>query len=161
MDNYPDNIRDSRHSPFSPLNDNSEDDYIEATSIKIGEAMQVLVEKLFKENPDNAEVNILQAIWEAGAIDGAFYKEAEKQIKKDLKGWRMSQNTQILNYKKRGKKITASIAQKKFNCWRLSARIQELRVQGAKEGFDILTEKLGKSSFARYSLIQYNNTNVS
>jgi hypothetical protein len=41
-----------------------------------------------------------------------------------------SQKQQILDYLKSGKKLTAIDALHKFNCWRLSARIMNLRDEG-------------------------------
>lgn len=38
-----------------------------------------------------------------------------------------TQNIQILNYLKKGKPLTPLEALEKFGCWRLSARIYELR----------------------------------
>ena len=62
----------------------------------------------------------------------------------------MSQNKQILNYLLSGKKLTPLTALNKFGCFRLSARILDLR----KEGHNITTENVtskGKT-FAEYSL---------
>jgi hypothetical protein len=49
---------------------------------------------------------------------------------------KQSQEKQILKYLESGKKITAIQALDKFNCWRLSARIADLR----REGHPIETE---------------------
>jgi|TARA_Y100000114_G_scaffold117445_1_gene111797 hypothetical protein len=62
----------------------------------------------------------------------------------------MSQNKQILNYLLKGKKLTPIDALEKFGCFRLSARILDLR----KEGYDIITENITKQgkTFAQYSM---------
>ena len=66
----------------------------------------------------------------------------------------MSQNTQILSYLKQGKKITPIDALNKFGCFRLSARILNLRT----EGYNIITENItkGGKTFAQYSLEEKN-----
>ena len=62
----------------------------------------------------------------------------------------MSQNKKILNYLLKGKKLTPIDALEKFGCFRLSARILDLR----KEGYDIITENITKQgkTFAQYSM---------
>ena len=62
----------------------------------------------------------------------------------------MSQNTQILSYLKQGKKLTPITALNKFGCFRLSARILDLR----KQGHNINTENITKQgkTFAQYSM---------
>ena len=62
----------------------------------------------------------------------------------------MSQNKQILNYLLKGKKLTPIDALEKFGCFRLSARILDLR----KEGYDIISENITKKgkTFAQYSM---------
>tara|TARA_B100001093_G_C26469350_1_gene859902 strand:+ start:95 stop:337 length:243 start_codon:yes stop_codon:yes gene_type:complete len=62
----------------------------------------------------------------------------------------MSQNTQILSYLKQGKKITPIDALNKFGCFRLSARILDLR----KSGHPIITQTITKQgkTFASYSM---------
>ena len=62
----------------------------------------------------------------------------------------MSQNTQILSYLKQGKKLTPITALNKFGCFRLSARILDLR----KQGHQINTENVTKQgkTFAEYSM---------
>tara|TARA_Y100000361_G_scaffold149134_1_gene162947 strand:+ start:607 stop:801 length:195 start_codon:yes stop_codon:yes gene_type:complete len=64
----------------------------------------------------------------------------------------MSQNNQILEYLKSGKKLTPLTALKKFGCFRLSARILDLR----QEGHAIVTENVTRKgkTFAEYSLLQ-------
>lgn len=64
----------------------------------------------------------------------------------------MSQNNQILDYLKSGKKLTPLTALKKFGCFRLSARILDLR----QEGHAIITENVTRKgkTFAEYSLLQ-------
>ena len=64
----------------------------------------------------------------------------------------MSQNNQILDYLKSGKKLTPLTALKKFGCFRLSARILDLR----QEGHAIITENVTRKgkTFAEYSMLQ-------
>jgi hypothetical protein len=64
----------------------------------------------------------------------------------------MSQNNQILEYLKSGKKLTPLTALKKFGCFRLSARILDLR----QEGHAIITENVTRKgkTFAEYSMLQ-------
>ena len=54
-----------------------------------------------------------------------------------------SQCSKILAYLKRGLAITAIEALKLFGCFRLSARIHDLR---HKQGYDIITERVLTSS---------------
>ena len=63
-----------------------------------------------------------------------------------------TQNQQILEYLKSGKTITPLTALKKFGCFRLSARIFNLR----QEGNPIVTENVTRKgkTFAEYSLLQ-------
>lgn len=51
----------------------------------------------------------------------------------------MSQNKEILDHLKSGKTITPTEALDKFGCFRLGARIKNLRKKGETEGFDIIT----------------------
>ena len=62
----------------------------------------------------------------------------------------MSQNKQILNYLLSGKKLTPLTALNKFGCFRLSARILDLR----KQGYNIATENVTRKgkTFAEYSM---------
>jgi hypothetical protein len=64
----------------------------------------------------------------------------------------LSQNNQILEYLKSGKKLTPLTALKKFGCFRLSARILDLR----QEGHAIITENVTRKgkTFAEYSMLQ-------
>ena len=64
----------------------------------------------------------------------------------------LTQNQQILEYLKSGKTITPLIALKKFGCFRLSARIFNLKEQGHA----IITENVTRKgkTFAEYSLLQ-------
>ena len=62
----------------------------------------------------------------------------------------MSQNNQILEYLKSGKKLTPLTALKKFGCFRLGARIFDLKRQGHNIDTQFKTKK-GKT-FAEYSL---------
>jgi len=60
-----------------------------------------------------------------------------------------SQTKQILSYLKTGKSITALDALKMFNCFRLAARIADIR-----NDYNIKTEfSKGKKRYAIYSLI--------
>ena len=63
-----------------------------------------------------------------------------------------SQNTRILDYLKSGKKLTPIVALQKFGCFRLSARILDLR----KEGHPIITENVTKKgkTFAEYRIVK-------
>jgi len=62
----------------------------------------------------------------------------------------MSQNEDIIKHLKKGRKLTAIQALNKFGCFRLAARIDNLRNQGHA----IITETIrkGGKSYARYSL---------
>tara|TARA_R100000742_G_C4176792_1_gene13244 strand:- start:36 stop:242 length:207 start_codon:yes stop_codon:yes gene_type:complete len=61
-----------------------------------------------------------------------------------------TQNYQILNYLKKGKTITQVEAYHKFGCWRLSARIFDLRKK-----YDIKTVNVthNDKTYAQYSLV--------
>lgn len=61
-----------------------------------------------------------------------------------------SQNEQILTYLSNGKRITPIQALNKFGCFRLAARISNLREQGHKIKTETLTQN-GKT-FASYRL---------
>jgi hypothetical protein len=62
----------------------------------------------------------------------------------------MTQNKRILNYLEQGKKLTPIQALKLFDCFRLSARILELR----QKGYNIETKNITKNgkTFAEYTL---------
>ena len=62
----------------------------------------------------------------------------------------MTQCEQILDHLKRGKTITQVDAFNEYGCWRLAARIADLR----QAGHDVLTvmESQGEKVFARYQL---------
>lgn len=62
----------------------------------------------------------------------------------------MSQAELILRALRRGHKITPLYALQKWGCFRLSARILELR----QEGWPIQTEKVNGKPYARYSLVK-------
>jgi hypothetical protein len=64
----------------------------------------------------------------------------------------MSQSKRILNYLKKGNKITPLSALNKFGCFRLSGRVFELRRAGHKIA-TIPTKSRGKV-FASYKLIK-------
>lgn len=63
-----------------------------------------------------------------------------------------SQNEQILQHLKRGRKITPLDALNKFGCLRLAARISDLRGQGHVISTENLT-KDGKT-FASYKMVK-------
>ena len=65
---------------------------------------------------------------------------------------KLTQNQQILEYLKSGKKLTPIIALEKFGCFRLSARIFNLR----EEGHAIITKNITRKgkTFAEYSLME-------
>ena len=63
-----------------------------------------------------------------------------------------SQNKRILDYLKSGKKLNPLQALEKFGCFRLSARILDLRQQGNPILTTNVTRK-GKT-FAEYSLME-------
>ena len=63
----------------------------------------------------------------------------------------MSQNKQIADYLNKGKKLTPIDALNKFGCFRLAARIAELR----NEGMSIVTKTIkleNKKQIAQYSI---------
>tara|TARA_R110000744_G_C19110307_1_gene534654 strand:+ start:92 stop:310 length:219 start_codon:yes stop_codon:yes gene_type:complete len=62
-----------------------------------------------------------------------------------------TQNQQILNYLKNGNSITPLEALQKFNCFRLSARIFNLR----EDGFNIITNYItdDNKTYAEYRFI--------
>ena len=63
----------------------------------------------------------------------------------------MSQNKQIADYLNKGKKLTTLDALNKFGCFRLAARIADLR----NEGMNIVTNTIkleNKKQIAQYSV---------
>ena len=63
----------------------------------------------------------------------------------------MSQNKQISDYLNKGKKLTPIDALNKFGCFRLAARIADLR----NEGMNIVTNTIkleNKKQIAQYSI---------
>ena len=64
----------------------------------------------------------------------------------------LTQNQRILDYLKSGKTLTPLVALQKFGCFRLSARILDLRQQGNAIITTNVTRK-GKT-FAEYSLME-------
>jgi hypothetical protein len=63
----------------------------------------------------------------------------------------MSQNKQIADYLNKGKKLTPIDALNKFGCFRLAARIADLR----NEGMNIITNTIkleNKKQIAQYSI---------
>lgn len=65
-----------------------------------------------------------------------------------------SQNEKILKHLQKGKKITPLIALNKFGCFRLSARIWDLRHE---QGHEIIASRVtkGESTFAEYTLAEF------
>lgn len=76
---------------------------------------------------------------------------SRKTYRKEL-NMALSQNTRILAYLKSGKKLTPITALEKFGCFRLSARILNLREQGHA----IITKNVTRNgkTFAEYSLME-------
>ena len=62
----------------------------------------------------------------------------------------MTQNEQIKEHLKSGKRITAIEALNLFHCFRLSARIKDLKEEGLK--IDKTTIQRGEKHFAEYYL---------
>lgn len=62
----------------------------------------------------------------------------------------MTQNSRILAHLQKGKKLTPIKALDSFGCFRLSARIQNLRDAGHNIRTDLVT--VGNKTFASYSL---------
>jgi len=63
----------------------------------------------------------------------------------------MSQNKQIADYLNKGKKLTTLDALKKFGCFRLASRINDLRNDGMKITTKIIKLE-NKKQIAQYSL---------
>ena len=63
----------------------------------------------------------------------------------------MTQNQQIKSYLEKGKSITPIQALNKFGCFRLAARVNDLRKEGLNIATNIVT-KDGKT-FASYRLV--------
>ena len=63
----------------------------------------------------------------------------------------MNQEAQILNYMKKGNSITPLEALNKFNCFRLGARIYDLKLKGHEIRSKII-ERNGKR-FSSYSMV--------
>lgn len=64
----------------------------------------------------------------------------------------MTQNQKIANYLNKGKSLTPIQALNKFNCFRLAARISDLRNEGMLIKTKIITVKKGVN-VASYSLL--------
>lgn len=65
---------------------------------------------------------------------------------------KLSQSKKIIEYLKQGNSITQMEAASQFQCWRLGARIYDLRSQG----YDIITEEMPNEhggTHARYRLV--------
>ena len=62
----------------------------------------------------------------------------------------MTQTNLILSALKRGEKLTPITALRKYGCFRLAARIQDLRDNGVPVNTTMV--KIGESRVARYSL---------
>jgi hypothetical protein len=63
----------------------------------------------------------------------------------------MSQEIQIYNHMRKHKTITPIQALEKYGCFRLAARIADLRGRGHKINTEIV--KSGEKRFARYRLV--------
>jgi Helix-turn-helix domain len=61
-----------------------------------------------------------------------------------------SQNQRILNYLQKGKSLTPITALNKFGCFRLAARIADLRKEGHTIHTDTITKN--KKTFASYKM---------
>jgi hypothetical protein len=68
----------------------------------------------------------------------------------------MSQENDILDYLKRGNRLTPLEALKRFNCLRLAARIQGLRQQGHTIEMKVVETETGKH-VAEYHLVNHGN----
>lgn len=66
----------------------------------------------------------------------------------------ISQSEQILDYLKNGGKLTPIDALKKFGCFRLGARIYDLKQRGYNIHAEIITTDKGKH-VAQYSMKQF------
>jgi len=66
-----------------------------------------------------------------------------------------SQNKRIKKYLKSGKSLTALDALHEFNCFRISARIFDLKSQGVNIKTDLVEIKSGgvNKTIARYTLV--------
>ena len=64
---------------------------------------------------------------------------------------KVSQERAILSYLKRGKSLTPLEAFNRFGCFRLSARIYDMRQAGYT--INKLTKKVGKKHVAEYRLV--------
>ena len=64
----------------------------------------------------------------------------------------MTQETKILNFMLKGNSITPIDALRKFDCFRLAARISDLK----KDNYPIIMKLVtkGKKTFASYSIIE-------
>lgn len=63
-----------------------------------------------------------------------------------------SQKSEILAYLKSGHSLTPMDALRQFGCFRLAARIKELRDEG--HAIDMTLEDDGQKHYARYSLVR-------
>lgn len=64
----------------------------------------------------------------------------------------MSQSEDILRDLKRGLKITPLDALENYNCFRLGARIYDLKRQGVPVKAELITDERTGKTYARYSL---------
>lgn len=76
--------------------------------------------------------------------------ERQRNGKTESEEPQMTQANQILSALKRGEKLTPLMALQRYGCFRLAARIQDLR----DSGVPVITSmvKVGESRVARYSL---------
>ena len=63
----------------------------------------------------------------------------------------MSQKSQILAYLKRGRSLTGIQALNLYGCFRLAARIEEIRCMGYRVETDMIA--VGKKRVARYRMV--------
>jgi hypothetical protein len=82
----------------------------------------------------------------AGSREGA-----ETARRKRAEGCRMSQNREILEYLESGKTLTPAEALEMFGCFRLAARINDLRTVGYRIKTRVIRYRRAK--FAEYRLV--------
>lgn len=67
---------------------------------------------------------------------------------------RKSQNKRILEFLASGRSLTPIEALRRFNVWRLSGRVLELREAGWPIVTDMVTNKRTKKRYASYTLVE-------
>ena len=75
------------------------------------------------------------------------------------KGDRMSQNEMIADFLKSGKSINPMIALKKFGCFRLSARIADLKGKGMDIKSSLVNDVNGEGNPVRYAVYWLGGSN--